>query len=142
MNISIEEKILDVLAQLQQGQTTILSEMSNLTHRVANIETDVAELKTDFAEMKTDFAELKKDVAKLKTDVAELKTDVDMLKTYVARIEVTQENKVLPQIQLLSEGHEIIIKRLERLEPMRRSVGEIQVKVATLEYALKNNIPE
>ena len=47
---------------------------------------------------------IQSDVSGLKTDVADLKTDVADLKTRVTKIEITQENVILPQLQTLAEG--------------------------------------
>ncbi len=110
--MSNEEKILSILYQMQVG---------------------FSELRTDVAELKTDVAELKTDVAELKTDVAELKTDVAELKERTTKIEITQENVVLPRIQLLAEGHMDIQAQIKRLSV----IDGMQDDIATLKTAVR-----
>ena len=93
----------------------------------------LSKMQTDFSQMQTDVAELKTDVAELKTDVAELKTDVAELKERTTRIEITQENVVLPRIQLLAEGHTIIQEQIKRLSV----IDSMQDDIATLKTAVR-----
>lgn len=78
------------------------------------------------SQMQTDFSELKADVAELKTDVAELKERT-------TRIEITQENVVLPRIQLLAEGHTDIQAQIKRLSV----IDGMQDDIATLKTAVR-----
>ena len=85
------------------------------------------------SKMQTDFSQMQTDVAELKTDVAELKTDVAELKERTTRIEITQENVVLPRIQLLAEGHTIIQEQIKRLSV----IDSMQDDIATLKTAVR-----
>ena len=133
-----EEKILEILGVIQ-------SDVSGLKTDVANLKTDVADLKTDVADLKTDVAGLKNDVADLKTDVADLKNDVADLKTRVTKIEITQENVILPQLQTLAEGQANLLaplapkSRVEALEDemsfMKSVVKALSQEVAELKKA-------
>ena len=133
-----EEKILEILGVIQ-------SDVSGLKTDVADLKTDVADLKTDVADLKTDVADLKTDVADLKTDVADLKTDVADLKTRVTKIEITQENVILPQLQTLAEGQANLLatlapkSRVEALEDemsfMKSVVKALSQEVAELKKA-------
>ncbi len=133
-----EEKILEILGVIQ-------SDVSGLKTDVADLKTDVADLKTDVADLKTDVAGLKNDVADLKTDVADLKNDVADLKTRVTKIEITQENVILPQLQTLAEGQANLLatlapkSRVEALEDemsfMKSVVKALSQEVAELKKA-------
>ena len=133
-----EEKILEILGVIQ-------SDVSGLKTDVADLKTDVAGLKNDVADLKTDVAGLKTDVADLKTDVAGLKNDVADLKTRVTKIEITQENVILPQLQTLAEGQANLLatlapkSRVEALEDemsfMKSVVKALSQEVAELKKA-------
>ena len=126
-----EEKILEILGVIQSD--------------VSGLKTDVADLKTDVAGLKNDVADLKTDVADLKTDVAGLKNDVADLKTRVTKIEITQENVILPQLQTLAEGQANLLatlapkSRVEALEDemsfMKSVVKALSQEVAELKKA-------
>ena len=73
------------------------------------------------------------DVSELKSDVSELKSDVSELKKRTAKIEITQENVVLPRIQLLAEGHTIIQKQIKDISVIDR----MQDDIVTLKNAVR-----
>ena len=95
--------------------------------------------------IQSDVSGLKTDVADLKTDVADLKTDVADLKTRVTKIEITQENVILPQLQTLAEGQANLLatlapkSRVEALEDemsfMKSVVKALSQEVAELKKA-------
>ena len=76
---------------------------------------------------------IQSDVAGLKTDVADLKTDVTDLKERVTKVEVTQENVVLPQLQALAEGQANL---LETLAPKNR-VEALEDEMAFMKSVIK-----
>ena len=71
-------------------ETTVLSQLKQLTGDVWTLKTDVWTLKTDVSELKSDVWTLKTDVSELKTDVWTLKTDVWSLKEKVWNLEDQQ----------------------------------------------------
>lgn len=98
------------------------------------------QMQVSFSELRTDVAELKTDVAELKADVAELKTDVAELKERTTKIEITQENVVLPRIQLLAEGHMDIqaqIKRLSVIDGMQDDIATLKTAVRFLSQKME-----
>ncbi|MDR2569979.1 MAG: hypothetical protein LBD23_06740 [Oscillospiraceae bacterium] len=133
----MDEK-LDVVHEKLDGVYENVSTM--MDEKLEPIKTDIAELKTDVAELKTDIAELKTDVAELKTDIAELKTDMAELKTDVRKIEIVQENEILPGIRLLREGHDSLRNKLDELEVLPDKVDELQFSVNILKGSLKEHI--
>lgn len=68
----------------------------------------------------------------IRTDVADLKTDVADLKERMVRVEVTQENMVLPQLQLLAEGQSEIKDQIRSLSVIDRMQDDIFVLKAAV----------
>ena len=79
------------------------------------------------------LGQIQGDVSELKGDVSELKGDVSELKRRTAKIEVTQENVVLPRIQLLAEGHTLIQNQIKKLSV----IDSMQDDIATLKSAIR-----
>jgi len=76
---------------------------------------------------------------KLDAALEPLKTDISEIKERVVKIEVTQENVILPGIQLLSEGHSGLADRLDRLEELPEQVEDIQNTVSVLKHVFKEH---
>lgn len=80
------------------------------------------------------------DVSVLKTDVSSLKTDVADLKDRVVKIEITQENIIIPSIQALAEGQANLLATLapkNRVEALEDEVAFMKsvVKILSQEVA-------
>jgi len=79
------------------------------------------------------------DIGTLTTDMSETKERLDAMKTDIVKIQLTQENKILPRMQLLFEGDETIVTKLKRLEHLPEQVEDIQGKVAVLDFVFKEH---
>ncbi len=66
------------------------------------------------------------------SDVSELKSDVSDLKERVVRVEVTQENIVLSQLQLLADGQVEIKDQIRSLSVIDRMQDDIFVLKAAV----------
>ena len=155
-----EERILGLLEHLVQDVSGLKQSVSGLERETAGLKQEMAELKADVSGLKQEMAELKADVSTLKTDVAELKADVSGLKEDVSglkedvsglkeetaslkaqmgqmderlrRVELTQENLVLPQLRLLAEGHDALLTQtvpVRRMEAVESDVDMLKTVV-------------
>ena len=62
-----------------------------------------------------------------------MREDLSDLRTTVARVDVTQENIVIPQFKLLAEGHETLLNTLARKD----RVDALEDDMALLKTAFK-----
>lgn len=56
--------------------------------------------------------QMKQDVSELKQDMKEVKQDINSLKSDVKSIELTIENQIVPNIQLVAENHVDLSRKL------------------------------
>ncbi|MPM46451.1 hypothetical protein SDC9_93151 [bioreactor metagenome] len=76
----------------------------------------------------------------IQTDATNLKTDVADLKEHVVKIEITQENVIIPSIQALAEGQANLLATLapkNRVEALEDEVAFMKsvVKILSQEVA-------
>ena len=119
-----EEKILEMLGQMQAD--------------ISGIKSDQAAMKADIADIKTEQAAMRADIAGIKTEQAAMKADIAGIKT---RLDV----EVMKQFKLLAEGQQTILEtlapksRLEALEDemtfMKSVVKSMSQRIADLEKA-------
>ena len=81
----------------------------------------------------------KEDLQAIGELLAPIHADLRDVKDRIVKIELTQENKILPQIQLLAEGHGDVLNRLDRLEELPGQVEDIQNTVSVLKYVFKEH---
>lgn len=101
-----EEKILEILAQMQQ---------------------DISGLKAGQAKLEAGQATLEAGQAAMRADIAEVKTRV-------LKLETAQENVVLPKLQLLAEGQATIQRQIQNLSVVDRMQQDIDTLKAAVSY--------
>lgn len=89
-----EEKMLDLLTRMQ---------------------TDISSLKSGQEEMRTDIAALKSSQEEMRTDIAGIKDRLDRVEDRAQQTAVLLETEVDRKLNLLYEGHDAIMERLDKL---------------------------
>ena len=84
-------------------------------------------------------AELQAGQASMQSDIQDLKSDMTEVKDRVLKIEIVQENRIVPHIQLISEGFGGMVDRLDRLDELPDRVEDIQNTVSVMKYAFKDH---
>ena len=139
----ISKVIKTELEPLKSDISEIKSDMAVLKSDVAVLKSDVAVLKSDVTVLKSDVTVLKSDVAVLKSDVAVLKSDVAVLKSDVTtlqgtvsgiqdsvkRLELINENEILPRLQNIEECY---ISTYERYAQGISQIGNMQTDITLL----------
>lgn len=106
--MSNEEKILDLLTQMQ-------TDISSLKSGQEEMRTDIAALKSGQEEMRTDIAALKSSQEEMRTDIAGIKDRLDRVEDRAQQTAVLLETEVDRKLNLLYEGHDAIMERLDKL---------------------------
>lgn len=127
-----EERILGLLEHLVQDVSGLKQSVSGLERETAGLKQEMAELKADVSTLKTDVAALKEDVSGLKEETASLKAQMGQMDERLRRVELTQENLVLPQLRLLAEGHDALLTQavpVRRMEAVESDVDMLKTVV-------------
>ena len=126
-----EERILGLLEHLVKDVSGLKQSVSGLERETAGLKQEMAELKADVSTLKTDVAALKEDVSGLK-ETASLKAQMGQMDERLRRVELTQENLVLPQLRLLAEGHDALLTQtvpVRRMEAVESDVDMLKTVV-------------
>jgi predicted nucleic acid-binding Zn-ribbon protein len=103
-----EEKILEILVQMQ----------------------------SDMVDMKADMAGMKADMADMKTDMAGMKEQIDQIDVRSQRTAVLMETEVDRKLNLLYEGHGLIMESLDKLATKDR-VEKLEDEIIVLKTSFK-----
>lgn len=106
--MSNEEKMLDLLTQMQ-------TDISSLKSGQEEMRTDIAALKSGQEKMQTDIAALKSSQEEMRTDIAGIKDRLDRVEDRAQQTAVLLETEVDRKLNLLYEGHDAIMERLDKL---------------------------
>ena len=106
-----EEKILEILTQMQQ-------DISGLKVGQARLEADVSGLKADVSGLKADVSSLKTGQARLEADVSSLKTGQTKLEADVSGIKVRLDVEVQKQFDQLVDGQDQLHRKVTHVESL------------------------
>ncbi len=87
------------------------------------------------AQMQGDMARMQGDIAHMKGDMAQMQGDLQALNDRTSRLEINQENVIIPRIQLLAEGQVTIqnqIKRISVIDSMQDDISTLKTAVRFL----------
>ena len=109
-----------------------------------------AELKNDISnvkeELKNDISnvkeELKSDINRLEDRIDKIEDRMDRIEDRVIKIETTQENVTNKNIQLLAEGFENNIKKLEHLENVPEKIENMQSDIDIIKKVVTSHSVE
>lgn len=110
-----EAKILEMLEQLQA---------------------DMSGVKTDMSGMKADMSGMQADMAGMKADMADMKERIDQIDARSQRTAVMMEADIMLKLQLLYEGHGLIMESLDKLAAKDR-VDKLEDEIIVLKTAFK-----
>lgn len=111
-------------------ENTMLEMMSELSVNMVSMGADISTLKEDLTAVKEEVTSIKKDVTSLKKDVRELKDSV-------TKLEITQENEILPR---LKEIESCYLDTYKRYQEGNDDIESLKVDVTTIKnYLAKAN---
>lgn len=104
----------------------------SLSNMLEPIREDIREIKCDIVEMKSDIAELKNDVAVLESNVVEISTRLK-------RVELNQENIILPRLETIEACYTSTYERyknsVEDCDALKQDMSVVKKVVA--EHSMK-----
>ena len=96
----------------------------------------LGQMQSDMAGMKADLAGVKADMAGVKADMAGMKERIDQIDERSQRTAVLLETEVTRKLNLLYEGHGLIMESLDKLATKDR-VGKLEDEIIVLITAFK-----
>lgn len=131
----MDQKVMEVLANIYQMQTEMRGELKEIRTDVAELKVDISQLKSDVGELKMDVLQLKTDVGELKMNVSQLKTNQDIIAQNVAKIVIVVEHDVSQKIGAIFDFREI---QIEHNQMTGRALERIEAKVEVLQLETSN----
>ncbi len=121
----------------------ILLNLSNMLEPIRDVITelkdDIMEVKDDITEMKNDITEMKDDITEMKGDITEMKGDITDMKARIKKLELTQENVIIPRLNNIESCYVSTYERYKRnvedYDTMKQDVSIIKKVVA--EHSIK-----
>jgi len=100
---------------------------------------DITEMRGDITEMRGDITEMRGDITEMRGDITEMKSDIADIKTRLKKVEVVQENVILPRLETIEACYTSTYDRYRRgaddFEMMKQDIEVVKKVVA--EHSVK-----
>ena len=141
----------ELLEALFQDMQTMKADMQGMKDDMQGMKDDMQGMKDDMQGMKDDMQGMKDDMQTMKDEMAIMKNQIQMLDCKVTKVELTMENDMNRNIQILAENHINIVDKLNesirvqdksilyevqvsglniKMNQLEREIAEIKAKIA------------
>ena len=118
-----EEKILEILVQMQTNITDLKSGQAQMRADITELKSEQAQMRADIADLRTDVTTLKSEQAQMRADITELKTDVRALHNKMEKGFQATRSEIVDVVEAVSQ-------KVERLENTIKSVEDVAAQNA------------
>ena len=118
-----EEKILEILVQMQTNITDLKSGQAQMRADITELKSEQAQMRADIADLRTDVTTLKSGQAQMRADITELKTDVKALHNELEKGFQDTRSEIVDVVEAVSQ-------KVERLENTIKSVEDVTAQNA------------
>ncbi len=123
----------EILLAMSDMLQPIKSDIQDMKGDIRELKEDVQGLKEDVQGLKEDVRVLKKDMQVLKGEVRVLQSDMEEVKDRLTKIELTQENTMLPRLQNIESCY---LSTYERYKESLRDNEELKRDVSVIKVVL------
>ena len=139
-----ENTMLEMMSELSVNMVSMGADISTLKEdltavkeEVTSVREDLTSVKEEVTSVREDLTSVKEEVTSIKKDVTSLKKDVRELKDSVTKLEITQENEILPR---LKEIESCYLDTYKRYQEGNDDIESLKVDVTTIKnYLAKAN---
>ena len=129
----------EVLLSLSRMIEPIRNKISEICDDITKIRGDITEIRGDITEMRGDITEIRGDITEIRGDITEMKSDIADIKTRLKKVEVVQENVILPRLETIEACYTSTYDRYRRgaddFEMMKQDMEVVKKVVA--EHSVK-----
>ena len=109
----LDEKLDARLKPIETDIREMKTDIRNLKTDVKGLKTDVEGLKTDVQTLKSEMKEVKTEIRTMKTEIYVMKEDITVMKDDIRRINLFQENVILPRLNTIESCYTDTYRRYQ-----------------------------
>ena len=132
-----ENTMLEMMSELSVNMVSMGADISTLKEDLTAVKEEVTSVKEDLTAVKEEVTSVREDLTSVKEEVTSIKKDVRELKDSVTKLEITQENEILPR---LKEIESCYLDTYKRYQEGNDDIESLKVDVTTIKnYLAKAN---
>ena len=87
-----------------------------------------------------EIKDMKSDMQSMQSDMVGIKSDIGEIKNRTVKIEVTLENEIRPNIQLMMEGHKGLVDTIHEIKKDTSRIENIETDLFATREVTKDNV--
>lgn len=87
-----------------------------------------------------EIKDMKSDMQSMQSDIIGMKSDISEIKNRTVKIEVTLENEIRPNIQLLMEGHKGLVDTMHDIKKDTSRIEVMETELFATKEVTKDNV--
>lgn len=87
-----------------------------------------------------EIKDMKSDMQSMQSDMVSMKSDIGEIKNRTVKIEVTLENEIRPNIQLMMEGHKGLVDTMHEIKKDTSRIENIETDLFATREVTKDNV--
>lgn len=121
----------------------ILLNLSNMLdpirEEIQDIKSELSDIRSDITSMKGDISEMKGDISEMKGEITEMKGEITDIKARVKRLELAQENVIIPRLNTIESCYVSTYERYKHnVEEQERIKQDVTIlKRVVTEHSIK-----
>ena len=115
------------------NEEKILSVLGQLTDTVSKLDTRMDKLDTRMDKLEERMDSMQEQMGSMQKQMGSVQEQMGSMQETLTRVAITQENVVLPRIQLLAEGQTTILDKM----PSKSRIEALEEDVSTLKAIIK-----
>jgi len=133
------EPIRNKISEICDDITKMRGDITEMRGDITEMRGDITEMRGDITEMRGDITEMRGDITEMRGDITEMKSDIADIKTRLKKVEVVQENVILPRLETIEACYTSTYDRYRRgaddFEMMKQDIEVVKKVVA--EHSVK-----
>lgn len=125
------------ISTLKEDLAAVKEEVTSVKEDLTAVKEEVTSVKEEVTAVKEEVTSVREDLTSVKEEVTSIKKDVRELKDSVTKLEITQENEILPR---LKEIESCYLDTYKRYQEGNDDIESLKVDVTTIKnYLAKAN---
>lgn len=124
----------------EETRSAVKEEVQPMKDDINGINTRLNNIETDMQNMKSDMQDIKSETQDMKSDMQSMQSDIVEIKNRTVKIEVTLENEIRPNIQLMMEGHKGLVDTIHDIKKDTSRIERIETELFATREITKDNV--
>ena len=116
-----------------ESLSTILSMLNEMRGELSDMRSEQKSMRGELGDVRSELSDVRSEQKSMRGELGDMRGELGDVRSQLTKVQMNQENTVMPRLDLLYEGHTSILEKMQNDTRMQA----LQDRVETLEYSVK-----